>query len=337
MAIQWTESWDRAYKISFGVRDYDLSDYIIDDQNITSVNVNTTTTDDTTIPANAIVMGNVESDGFSRRGFTFKFDSTIKMSSKSTEGEKTTLVIYNIDDTLKDMINSEGCIVYVEAGYDQKTELVYGGDVVSVRSARQGSDMVYTLSLHASAFAKRNTIGVCSYEESLSEKQVLQSMINKLPGVVAPSVGLEDLSDFYKTGGRFFSGSMIKEIDTILARNNLSGTIINGKMVVVPYRITGDNLTQFSKTNYNLPLESLKSINDISQRSGVGTNDTNSKKKKLQVNTFYIPIEPAQFITIPESDYTTETKGTYIVKGRRIVLESQGNAWDVVLTVEGLD
>lgn len=337
MAVAWAESWDRAYRISFGVRNYDISKFYVVKEDIITVSSTSTDIDDSTVSVDATVLGNITADGFDKRGFTFKFDSTQALSKKSSDSEKTTLILYNITDDLLKLINTEGCIIFVEAGYDQSVELAYSGDVVNVKMTRSGGDKVYTITLTACGYAKRNTVGTCSYDESMSDKEVLEDLIGKLPGVTAPTTGLDDWATFFKTGGRNFNGQIIKNIERLLSKKNLSFTVVNGKMSVVPDEITGTNLTKLSKTKYELPLESLKAVTTVSNNSGVGSSTTASKKTQLQVNTFYIPVEPAQFINIPESEYTSDTNGDYLVKARRIVLESKGNAWDVILTVESLD
>lgn len=334
MAVSWTKNWDRAYRITLGTREYTDTQYTLYREDIIKATTSLTATTSTTIPSDAKIMGNVVADGFDKRGFSFKFDSTQGLAKQSSGSEKTTLTLYNLNDEMVTLINKDKCKVIVEAGYEDSVEVAYTGDVTRVRKSRQGADTVYTLSCTSGGFTKRNTIGTLSYDECMSDKDVITDFIYRFGDTSAGTVGLSDYADVYKTGGRFFSGSLIEEFEKLLASKNLLYAHINGKIVIVPKSTVGSDYDTFARTNYNLPENALKSVKYISDKTGVGSDDSTSSRKQLQVNTFFIPVEMAQFITIPETDYTEDTYGTYLVKGRRIVLDSMGSAWDISLKVE---
>lgn len=335
MSLPWSENYSRAYKVTVGTRDYIASDYtqaasVIKPKKVLS-------TGERVIPGNARVMSNIVSEGYDPRGFTFRLNTVQKVSEKASEAETTQLDLYNIDNDLIQVINHDKCIVIVEAGYQDKVELAYTGDVRRVEVFRQGTDVIHRLHCGSGAIAMRNTIATLSYDEALSAEDIMVDMVGRLPGTALGTYGLSQLKDEKKTGGRGFTGNLITNIDRMASEYNLNYAHFNGKIVIIPYRMIGQDYTTFSRTNYNLPPEILKKVSDVSDKKNKGTTDTKSKLRKLQVNTFFIPIDLGQFITIPNTEYTKEAFGTYQVKGRRVILESTGNAWDVVLEVDELE
>lgn len=336
MSFRWSEVWDRAYKISIGTREYKIAQFKHENLSILKPSFGLVESDNKTIPSDARVMSNLENEGFNKRGFTFTFDTTQGLESKSTDSEKSTLTLYNINDDLIKVINQENCIVIIEAGYQGSVDTVYTGDVVQAFSTREGADNVYTLTCGSNSFSAKNTYSSLSYDESMSEKDIIIDMIGKFPGVAPGVLGVEHLAFKRRTGGTVYIGQHSLSFDKLMSRNNLFYCYINGKITIAPLTISGDNYSIFARTNYTLPEDSLKNITDISIRQGKGSSSEESKKRKLRVNTFFIPIEIGQFITIPSSTYTKQYAGTYQVKTRRVVLDSMGNSWDVILDVESI-
>ncbi len=340
-SLLWSENWKRSYKITIGTREINTEVYAT--QELDGVPVSSVpsllaapnlTTDTLTTPSNARTLSNLASEGFSERGFTFKFNGVQNLSPQGSEGEKSTLTLYGLDDDLISVINQDKCLVIIEAGYGGKTEIAYSGDVVKVTPERNGAEHIYHLQCASGAFAMRNTLVNLHYDESLSEEDIIIDMAKRFSGTALGTYGLNDQSGRFKTGGKNFNGSLVTNFDKIMAKNNLSWAHFNGKIVITPYRLIGKDYDSFARTNYTLNVDLIKAITDTTNNSKSGSADTKSKLKSLQINTFYIPVELGQFVTIPTSEYTKGKDGTYQVKARRLILESKGNAWDVVLEVE---
>jgi hypothetical protein len=333
--LKWTENWQRSYRISVGTRDTAVVEYTIPISIADASKVKAS--DYETVPSNARKLSNLSEDDSSLRGFTFRLNATHRASEKGSEGEISTLDLYNIDEDLISVINQDGCVVVVEAGYQDKVELAYSGDVQKVESFRQGTDIIHRLHCKSGAYDLRNTLATLNYDESMSTKDILNDMIGRLPNSTAGAVGLSTLKDETKSGGRVFSGFVAESLDKMAEEYSLKWSHFNGKIVIIPYRILGEDYRTFARTNYKLTDDLIKKVSDISDNQNKGSTDTKSKLRKLQINTFYIPIEIGQFVTIPETEYTKETFGTYQVKARRLILESQGSAWDVVLEVDEIE
>jgi len=335
-SLPWSENWRRSYKITIGTREVSTEVFTVQDlDGVPPLLLSNDLESDTlTTPSNARTLSNLPAEGFSERGFTFKFNSVQKLSSQGSEGEKSTLTLYGLDAELISIINQDKCLVIIEAGYGGKTEVAYSGDVVKVTPEKNGAEEIYHLQCASGAFAMRNTLVNMHYDESLSEEDIIIDMAKRFPGTALGTYGLNDQSGRFKTGGKNFNGSLVTNFDNIMAKNNLSWAHFNGKIVITPYRLIGKDYDHFARTNYTLNEDLIKAITDTTDNNKSGTADTKSKLKSLQINTFYIPIGLGQLVTIPTSDYTTGKDGTYQVKARRLILESKGNAWDVVLEVE---
>lgn len=335
--LKWSNNWDRAYRISIGTRPIPSSKYVINTPVVIATAQNYSIMEDNvTIPSDARLLSNLESDGFTKRGFTFKLNSSHKATKDASSGETTTLDLYNIDSDLVDIINKDHCVVIVEAGYEGKVELAYTGDVVRVDISRVGADTVYKLHCRSGANDMKNTLISSTYDQTLNMNEILIDMMSKFPTSTVGIVGIGSSGEDKKTGGKVFNGPLISNVNKMVEDNNLIWSHFNGKIVTIPYKLTSEDYDLFSRTNYNLPPDILKKVSNVSDRKGKGDNSSESKLRKLQVNTFFIPIEIGQFITIPNTEYTKGVYGTYQVKARRLILESQGSAWDVVLEVEEL-
>ncbi|CAH9012642.1 conserved hypothetical protein [Vibrio phage 424E50-1] len=339
MDIPWDLNWEKSYKVSIGTRPYIPEQYTAQELQAipTSLQRPASSYEADTIPSNAVKLGNLVSEGFDRRGFSFKFNYFNKLSKKGGDAENATLDLYNPSEELVDIIMQDRAVVVLELGYQQKVELEYSGDIVKVSSREVGSDTIYTIKCASGALAMRNTLVNLHYSETVSEQDVILDMIGRFPSTAVGTYGLNDLNGRFRTGGRNFTGSLVTNFDNLMAKHNLSYAHLNNKIVLVPYRLLGEDYDNFARTNFTLDLHSIKKITDVTKKGDIGSKDVNSKLRSLQVNTFYAPIELGQFITIPDSEYTSEYAGTYQVKAKRTIAESTPNGgWDIVLEVESL-
>lgn len=334
-AIPWSNNWQRTYKITLGVREYTPpAEYA--PEALAAVTGSTyqlqIKSEGDTIPSEAFTIDNFDDP----RGFNFEFENQQVASSAGASTENSHLTLYNLSDEAKRIINQPNCICIIEAGYEGKTVKCYTGDIVSVTPSRNPPDISYRIQLSAQGNVVRNTMINAHYDESLSEKDIIMDMAKRFSGTSLASYGLSDLEDRYKTGGTGATGSLITNFDAHMKKNGLEYTFSNNKLFIIPYRLQGVDYDRFSRTNYTLSEGNIKSVAPVNDFTKKSSDDPQNKIKKLQVNTFYLPIDVGQFITIPTTDTLKEYAGTYIVKGRRVILQSKGNAWDIVLNVEEL-
>jgi len=329
--IPWKSNWNRTYRITLGVREYYKPDYIIP-STIVSPEFAIPENNGDTIPSDAFEMSNLEDP----RGFTFSFDSQQIASSNSASSERSSITLHNLSEEAKRVLFQPNCVCIVECGYEGKLTKTYTGDVVSVLPLRNPPDIAYKIQLSAQGNAIRNTMINTHYDESMSKRDVIIDMAKRFPATSLATYGLEELKGKFKTGGTGATGTLITHWENLMNYYNLEYVMSNNKMYIIPYRLKGKDYDDFARTNFTLDPDSIKNVIDRSDYTKKSSDEPQNKIKKLQINTFYLPIEIGQFITIPTTDVLKEFSGTYIVKGRRMILQSKGNAWDVVLDIEDL-
>ncbi|AUR89084.1 hypothetical protein NVP1121O_056 [Vibrio phage 1.121.O._10N.286.46.C4] len=330
--LPWVENWEPSYKISVGTREMDISLYTQQELQAipTALQRPSLAEASQTIPSNAVFISNLVSEGFDREGHDFTFNSINSLSQQGSDTETSTFVLHNPSKEFVDILTQESSVLILEVGYQQKVVQIYSGDIISVKSNAQGVGSSVTVKCASGALSMRNTLVNLNYDESVSEKDVILDMVRRFPATAVGTYGLEDLKDRYRTGGRTFVGSLVSNFDKVMAKHNLNYAYSEGKIHITPFRIRGEDYDAFARTNFILPLKSIKKIDDISERQGVGATDTATKLRKLQINTFFLPIELGQFITVPDGEYTKDYAGTYQVQARRLILNTKG-AWDTVV------
>jgi hypothetical protein len=321
--IPWTESWGISYRITFGTRE--RLAYTVP-SSIASVGYNPTTDTQRLIPSNALIKHNLDNP----RGFQMEFESNQMATSKGSDSEDTTITLYNLSEEELKLINHPHCVFIVEAGFQGKVVLCYTGDVVRVETDSYPPDISYRITLSAAGTAIKDTMVNTIYDESMSAKDVIIDMAGRFSGLAIGTYGLENESNYYRTGGRGYTGDLVTNFDRQMVKYNLQYSVVNGKVAIIPYRWKQSDLEKFNKTNFTIPADSIKNITEIKENAGQSQDEKNNTLKTIQVNTLFLPVEIGQFITIPNSEYTKTFRGTYVVEGRRLILETSGG-WDVVI------
>lgn len=335
--LPWKENWEPSYRITVGVKP-EIDTYTQQELSVipSSVLRRSLVTGVETKPSYSKFISNLVEDGYNRRGYSFSFDGSNALSKNGSDSENSTLELWNINQEFIDIITNERAVIIIEAGYQQKVVQFYAGDVVSVKTRKDREGVVHIIKCATNAHAAKNTIVNLNYPEDVSERDVIIDMAGRFSGTAIGTVGLEDVKDRYRTGGRTFVGSLVTNFDKIMAKHNLSYSHINGKIVIVPYRLKGQDYTNFIKTNFILPLDAIIEIEDTTDKAATGDKDSNIKLRELTLNTFFLPVEVGQCVTVPDDDTTKEYKGTYMVKANRFILDTVSNTWVSVLKLESL-
>lgn len=330
------ENWERAYKVVFGTPEYEKKAYLIERPNIVVPKLlEKADVDVVTIPSNARKMSNLVSEGFSKRGFTFTLDTTRGLTQKNnSDAERTTLTLYNLNKDSVDVLNQEGCVVRVFAGYQQEVSLAYSGDVVEVRRSRSGDDVIYKIMCKDGAVDNKNTKVSVDYAESVTLTDVIKDMVGMFPTTAMGDMALANYDSVIRTGGYVFQGKLISEIDRIMIQNNLRYGRYNGKITIVPSDPLQQGSVDYNNFQSNTFVFTEDNIKNISKVNNNGKKQLGDKTetKEIQINSFFTPIELGQFFTVPKITGFEEFAGDYICERIKIKLESHGNYWDVTLT-----
>lgn len=322
-------NWHRSYRVVFGTPEYNSAAYLREGVGVLKKEF--AIVDAVTDPGNAVEMNNLED----KRGFTFSLDTTRSLSeSPNKDSEKTVLQLYNLNKETIDVLNQEGCLVRVYAGYDGETELIYSGDVEQVSPIKQGNDMVHRVRCRDGAISERNTLVSVEFPEGKSTAEIINELVGFYPDSSLGFVGLDALKNEYVTGGQSYSGKLVNIIEKIMRKKKLRQARFNGNIVIVPYELFVGSI-DFQANEYNLYTfdeTNVKSITPTSKNKEK-TLEESQTKESINVSSFLAPIELGQFFTIPEN-VSEQYAGTYLVNSIRTVLTSKAEAWDIVITGE---
>jgi len=335
MAIQ--ENWQRSYKIVFGVPEYIRDLYSIDKVSLGPLKKEFQGFDAQSIPSNAVSMSNLTEDGNSTRGFTFALDSTRKAAASSNKKtEKSVLQLYNLNKEAIDVLNQDGCVMRIFAGYQGKVDLIYSGDVEQVSPVQMGQDLIHRVRLTDGGVSEKDTVISVQYDEFTSTSEIITDLVGLYPDSAVGYLGLDKQSTEFTTGGQSYAGKLVKIIDRIMNKNNLRQGRYNGKIVVIPDNLkVGEKDYEKNKINtYLFFPDNVKAISAASTNKNK-TTGTEQTQTSINISTFLIPVELGQYFTVPNA-VSEEYNGTYLVTEIRQVLRSHGDEWDTILKGEAI-
>ena len=322
-------NWHRSYRVVFGTPEINNPAYI--KEGVGVLKKEFATIDAETIPSNAVEMDNLTN----RRGFTFTLDSTRKLASASNKNtEKTVVQLYNLNKATIEVLNQDGCVMRVYAGYGGETDLIYSGDVEQVSPTKQGNDMVHRVKCRDGAVSEKETIVSIEFPEALPTAEVIQELVGFYPDSSLGFVGLDKFKNDFITGGQSYSGKLVNIVEKVIRRNNLRQGRFNGNICIIPYDLAIGS-TDYQENQFNNFVFNKTNIKSITPSSKNQEKTTSEKqtRESINVSAFLTPIELGQFFTIP-ADVSEKYNGTYLVNSIRTVLASTGNNWDVVVTGE---
>lgn len=295
------------------------------------------TSDATTIPAGKIVeFSNLESEGYSKRIPSFKFESTRGATQGGTSNEKTKLTLYNLNDETKEIINQPFVRVLVYLGYNEKVDLYYTGDVISIQESNDGLDHEYVLILKDGGVDDVDTVVGLEYDENMSAAEILTDLAKRFPTGSTGIVALDFLKNKYVIGGMTVMGNLAMKFDKLCKMYGVSYYKWNGKINLQPYKLvngTPDYLFLADVYNtYIIPDNAIKSLDPVVQNKHKTSTDPNITRA-VQLTTFLIPIELGQFFTIDKTS-SERYAGTYKVTQIKIDADARGSAWDVTIRGE---
>lgn len=339
-------NWDRSYRVVFGKPAHEKEAYFFEGQVVTPDELSVInaspeairkplTLDATTEPAGDVIsMSNLVSEGDSARGFLFRLKTTRKAAANSASAEKSILTLYNLDKESIAVLNQEGCVVRVYAGYGGIVNLVYAGDVSSISIKDIGSDIAYNVTCKDGAIDIKNTKVSLEYDESLSTGQVLRDLISRFPSASLGKIATAIIDKKFVRGGHSVQGNLLMIFEKMCKRNGLTYSRYNGKISVRPEQLvqgTPDYLFM-ARNTFTLESDVIKALDPVMDNKTKLTTQKNVKRG-IQLTTFLIPITLDQFISVPDG-VSQEFAGTYKITTLEINLDSRKGPWDISVRAE---
>jgi hypothetical protein len=329
------QNYNRSYKVVFGRPEHDAPAYLQEGQGIIKLSPVNVEVDALTIPAGDIVsMSNLVSEGSKRRGFNFQLKSTRSSGSSGSKAEHSTLILYNLNEESLAVLNQEGCVVRVYAGYGGNIDLVYSGDIKSIFPKTQGNDIIYECLCTDGLIDIKNTKVSLQYDESVSMKDVVTDLAGRFPSGSVGTVAAKKLESTYVTGGYVCQGKLINIFNKLCSQNSLTYSRFNGKITVKPEQLVQgtEDYEELTKNTYTLSSSNIKTLDPIIDNATKFTKQTDTKRGVV-VTTYLIPITLDQFFTIPP-EANQSYAGTYKITAININLDSRKGPWDVTLKGE---
>ena len=328
-------NWNRAYKIVFGKPKHETSAYTFEGTVVGNLPAPQIEVDAVTEPAgNVVSMSNLVSEDETLRGFKFTLNSVRIASGTGSSGEKSVLTLYNLNPETLEVLNQEGCVVRVYAGYQGAVNLVYSGDIEEVSPKTEGQDIAYKIDCKDGSIDLKNTRVSIQYSENISMANIVRDLASRFPSASLGSTTMDSLESKFITGGYSCQGKLSDIFDKVCQKNQLTYSRFNGKISVRPEQLI-QGLPDYlivERNTYTLLPDTLHIIDPILANKGKSTNQANVKRG-IQLTTFLIPVTLDQFITIlPET--SQQYAGTYKITKIMTKLNSIQGAWTTSLKCE---
>jgi len=330
-------NFGRSYKITFGKPEIQTSAYITQGAVVGKLPAPDIEHSAVTIPAGDIVsISNLISEGNDQRGFFFKFNSIRGASSSSSKKERTTLSLYNLNDESIGILHQEGVRVIIEAGYDDVTNVVYAGEVVSILPKTEGQDQIQFITLKDGYSDIKNTRVSLDIDESLSAEDALKALVSTFPTASIGNFSSETLKNTFITGGFNFYGRTELLINKFCERYGLVWSRFNGVISVTEEQLVQGTPSYLlaERNTFTIDADNIKNIDASTSNKGK-LSDQKNVKRGVTLYTFLLPIRLDQFFTVPE-EASKEFAGTYKITSIGTNLDSRLGPWDTVLKGEPL-
>lgn len=324
-------NWQKRYRIQFGVVDFSNIKYTTEGSLI-AANVKSSSNSTQGLPSEAIKISNIPEDGGDVRGFDFSFSTKREMSVSSASKENTVLTIKNISEEMYNVLNSEGCIVNVEAGYrDSDLDVVYQGTVSRVEVSGSGNDVDYRIILKDGGLDIKKTKISVDFQEKDSLKTVFEALVKLLPSVSKTEFSIDALETIFRDGGFSYEGNLIDNIENICKKYGIVYSFFNSKFIARTLDLIqgSSDYNKLKPNTFVFPAANIKTLDRIFDNAKKAST-ASASTFQIQLNTFLTPIEFNNFFTVPK-EVDSILAGTYKIDIIAITLNSRGNEWDTTL------
>lgn len=275
------------------------------------------------LPANALETSDV------------RFDVSIRRSAKGSgsKSEMTSFRLYNLAPETLAVLQQQGSIITLEAGYDGDNDLLYIGDIQYVSTRRDPPEVITTVMAKDSGYVMQNTRVSFSYSSKISKANIIRDMIYRFDGVAAGTLILDDLEDKYYQNGLSIVGNLRDNFTDICRSEGYSWSLNNGKISVKPTMLSAQSkgFSKLQRLGYKITPDYIKNI-DWYYDNDRKLKDQENVKRGITLTTFLLPVTAEGVISVDYEDFT----GDYSIIEVTHTLDSWGNSWDTQIQTEGV-
>lgn len=214
-----------------------------------------------------------------------------------------TIKIYNLSETTKNKTEVNQ-VVNIDAGYRELHETIFGGLVESIRTYRDGNDLVTIIEASSNNRAYTNTIVNVQFASGISASEILK----QLEKVIPFKIEIKELGkDTIYPNGKVFS-NRLSNVISILARD--TGTIARFTDGIIEFKKAGKSYSTSLKMTSE---QGLIRVEKKEEKAEAKKDDkaTKKEKQKYNIEAFLVPlVKIGQQLEVESMEWT----GTGIVK-----------------------
>lgn len=276
-------------------------------------------------------------------------EATINFNTKTTgkDSNQTTINIYNLNKDVRDRISKPNTRVVLSAGYNGNESTVFTGQVSSVHSEKNGTNIITMLTCK-DGWTPLNSVRYSkSYPKETPYTTIFNDIIKAFNdngiGTASGGIILDKAEPPFETPdkvntikGWSFSGFLRDALESVCNEFNLTYQIIHSRLYIYPKNYS----EMFGVVELrNQDILSIKQRQEATDRTSSDVNPTG-----VEITTMLIPeIDPSDRVKIKNdpnlnlgsfdlSDY----EGDYIIANMSHQLSYEGNNWYTVLSCDGI-
>lgn len=149
-----------------------------------------------------------------------------------------TIEIYNLAESSRSLVEQNGSVVQLRAGYGENAKVLFLGDVARTTTKRSGPDIVTSIEAGDGEFAYQNASADISLGPGAKYSQVFSALGSRL-GVNQGQVKITNPNDQFQQGYSY-SGMARDALDVLTEKQGLEWSIQDNQLQVLPADVATD-------------------------------------------------------------------------------------------------
>lgn len=214
-------------------------------------------------------------------------DIDVEFDVKCTDDNKSdtaTIKIYNLSETTKNKLQANQ-IVNIDAGYRELHQSIFGGLVESIRTYRDGNDLVTVIVASPNNRAYTNTAVNVQFKAGVKASEILKQLEKSIPF----KIDIKELAkDTVYPNGKVFS-NRLSNVVSILAKD--TGTIARFTDTTIEFKVPGKAYSTTLKLGSEQGLIRVEKQEEKAEvKKDKKENKKKQEKQKYTIEAFLVPL-----------------------------------------------